>query len=342
MTGKAATERSRARRGAAARAARAAPAARTFAYPIAVLQQTLGNRVIQGQPRPGAHAHRLFLGQRAPSGSRMLLHLQRTIGNRATGQVLTALRSLEHPVVQRMKIEFPQDMKIDPIDTAETNAAERIKVLAGNRPALEVVRDRLSSKTEREEHEQRAYEQALSMLTETKSEGLPLERQGPRVEFGFPNELLVRILSYFESKELVRARLVSKKFGQLVMFEAGRRIPYPDWTIFSLLNHVVFPDEFAKGNFTDAPMTKTENLQYSWKQYQSTHLGKENLALVLRIFETKTFKKLKDKQAQEFENEQVIFRPATPKKWSPQIDDSWILAHIHKKNTMLIISGIAR
>jgi hypothetical protein len=53
----------------------------------------------------------------------------------------------------------------------------------------------------------------------------------------------------------------------------------------------------------------------------------------------KPFLKLQnnEEEAKSLQKNQVVFRPASKNKWSPQIDDSWILGHIHKKSVILLM-----
>jgi hypothetical protein len=253
-------------------------------------------------------------------------------------RVRVAPRSSPEPL-QRMQIKFPPRLKILPIDTSHGDPKTLVKPLKGNRQALEIIRGSLSLKPvglEDHEADMLLYVRSLLGLPSFSDEPVTVERE-PEVQFGLPSSFLRKILSFLGSHELLEARLVSRQWFHAAMIQVRDRVPYPDKTIFSLLNHVVFPEEFAKGNFTRQAMSKVENLDYAWQQYRATIEGQNNLALVMRIFETETFRKMNKGESEKMETEQIIFKPATPAMWSPQIDDSWILAHIHKQNTLLIM-----
>ena len=253
-------------------------------------------------------------------------------------RVPAAPRSSPEPL-QRMQIAFPPRLEIPPIDTSDGDPETLVEPLRGNRQALEIIRGSLSLKPvglEDHEAEMLRYVRSLLGSPAFSDEPVTVERE-PKVHFGLPTSLLREILSFLGSHDLLQARLASRRWFHAAMEQARDCVPYPDKTIFSLLNHVVFPEEFAKGNFTRRAMSKVENLDYAWQQYRATIAGQNNLALVMRIFETETFRKMNKRESEKMETEQIIFKPATPAMWSPQIDDSWILAHIHKQNTLLIM-----
>ena len=160
------------------------------------------------------------------------------------------------------------------------------------------------------------------------------------VEFGLTPELLDMILAYLTSGELLTARQIGKRWGEPVTQQARRRIPYPDFTIFAMLNHVLFPEIFSKGKFTDKETGKKQNLQLSWQQYEATLAGQQSLALVMRIFESEAFRRIRKAQVTGLEEDQVLFKPAVG-QWTPQVDDSWILAHVHKRSCILLMCNPA-
>lgn len=158
----------------------------------------------------------------------------------------------------------------------------------------------------------------------------------PFTERMFPAEILDVIFGRLTSSDLLVARRVSRGWNDEVTRQARGRIPYPDFAIFALLNQALFPSQFSKGKYNDRVVDKRENLQLAWQQYSLTLSGQQRLALVMRIFEGLAFREIRKRFFQELEHEQVLFRPATA-VWTPQIDDSWILAHIHKRSSIMIM-----
>ena len=244
------------------------------------------------------------------------------------------------PHLQRKVITFGSGGRPD-LDTEDPASMELLDGLATDTAALQEVRRQLEdlpvgrSPRSRCSVEPRPARHATGPQQQS-------EPMDPNLWGGLPADVKMSIiLEGADTKRLLDARTLGRYARAFVDRRAQAMVPYPDEILFRLVNGSSFPDVFAKGNFTKEAIAKHENATISWEQYRKTAEGKSAQALIMRIYETEALRTTSP-ATPALEAEQVVFRPVVTGKWTPQIDDAWILGHIHHRHQILIVCDPTR
>lgn len=244
------------------------------------------------------------------------------------------------PHLQRKVITFGSGGRPD-LDTEDPASMELLDGLATDTAALQEVRRQLEDLPRRSVAEEQVLSRARALLDATgpQQQSEPMD---PNLWGGLPADVKMSIiLEGADTKRLLDARTLGRYARAFVDRRAQAMVPYPDEILFRLVNGSSFPDVFAKGNFTKEAIAKHENATISWEQYRKTAEGKSAQALIMRIYETEALRTTSP-ATPALEAEQVVFRPVVTGKWTPQIDDAWILGHIHHRHQILIVCDPTR